>query len=379
MIYLDNAATTYPKPEEVYKALDDANRHLAFNAGRGESNESDLATKTVDKARDAVASLLNPGLSRSVVFTSSATDALNKLVLGLDLLEGDTVYISPFEHNAIVRPLRRFESQGVKIKILPFDQVTWKVNSDLMQEMFALDNPRAVLISHVSNVTGYELPYREIFEESSKYGSVNILDAAQSYGVFPIDSACHMSYLVFAGHKSLYGSFGVAGFIVLDDCELAPVVCGGTGSDSLNPSMPKELPYRYEAGSLNVVAISSLIPSIQFLHQHDVGKHERLLAALFVDRLKKMNKIHVFFPDGCAPNGIVSIGIEGYSSSDVGVILKSKGISVRTGYHCAPLVHDFIGSDLYEGTVRFSFGAFNSFSDVEKTLEILGGLVYGAE
>ena len=344
MIYADNAATTFPKPEEVYQALDKANRTLAFNAGRGESFESETASKIIDEARSAVVSFV-PGVSAShVVFTSSATDALNKLILGLDLLEGDTVYVSPFEHNAIIRPLRRLEENGVRIKILPFDPVTWELDEEKMRQQFAIDNPAAVLISHISNVTGYELPFDAIFSASKKYGATNVLDAAQSFGVFPLGSLDNVSYVVFAGHKSLYASFGVAGFVVLEDKSILSVIRGGTGSDSLNPNMPSSLPGKYESGSANVVAISSLLASIPWLKGNDVASHERKLSERLRELLNNNPKARVFYPKNKKTNGILSVAFEGYSAADIGIILKNNGISARTGYHCAPLIHDFMGS-----------------------------------
>lgn len=374
MIYVDNAATTFPKPEEVYQALDKANRTLAFNAGRGESAESEMASRIIDDARSAIASFV-PGVPAShVVFTSSATDALNKLILGLDLLEGDTVYVSPFEHNAIIRPLRRLEQNGIRIKILPFDPETWDLDEGKMRQQFAIDNPVAVLISHVSNVTGYEIPFEKIFAASNKYGAVNILDAAQSFGVIPLGSIRDISYLVFAGHKTLYASFGVAGFIAIEDRRLDSIIRGGTGSDSLNPEMPDLLPGRYESGSFNIVAIASLLASIPWLRSNNVASHERRLSERLREELEGMPRIKVFYPKSKSTNGIVSIAIDRYSSSEVGILLREKGISARTGYHCAPLIHDFIGSKPFEGTVRFSFGAFNTDEDVKMIIKALGEL-----
>ena len=371
MIYVDNAATTFPKPESVYQALDNANRTLAFNAGRGESAESEIASKIIDEARTAVASFIPGVASNRVVFTASATDALNRIILGLDLLEGDTVYVTPFEHNAIMRPLRRLEENGVKVRVLPFDPDSWQLDEAKMRQQFAIDNPIAVFVSHVSNVTGYLLPYETIFEASTKYGAVNVLDAAQSFGICRLENVRDVSYCVFAGHKSLYASFGVAGFIVVNDKNLVSVIRGGTGSDSLNANMPDTLPGKYETGSPNVVAISGLLASIPWLKQRDVAAHERLLSEKLRSELSQLSKIRVFYPNGIKTNGILSIAVDGYASSQVGIVLKGRGISARTGYHCAPLVHEFIGSRHSEGTVRFSFGAFNSESDVRAILDVL--------
>lgn len=368
MIYLDNAATTYPKPEEVYDYFDQVSRHFAFNAGRGESNESQEANDIVEKARSMVAGLI-PGLAANrVVFTSSATEALNMLILGLDAQDGDTIYISPFEHNAIVRPLERLKDSGVKVKILPFDK-EWNPDLNVIKREFAIDPPLAVFLSAVSNVTGYLLPYSEIFALAKRYDAITVLDAAQGFGIVRLDGLENTDYLVFAGHKTLYGCFGVGGFAVLNDRDLPAVLCGGTGSDSLNPHMPEELPFRYEAGSRNVPAIASLIKSIAFLNEGD--RRETIQTQVsedvksLIDALSSKPGIHLFVPPHQLPLSIVSFAIDGYRSDDVGLYLSQKGISVRTGYHCAPFVHDFIGSKPFGGTVRVSFGAFNSFSDVK--------------
>jgi selenocysteine lyase/cysteine desulfurase len=374
MIYFDNAATTFPKPESVYLQLDTANRSLAFNAGRGESKESETASDVIQKARKAVASFI-PELDPSkVVFTSSATEALNLLILGMGLSEGDTVYISPFEHNAIVRPLKRLEKENrIRIEIIPFDKNDWSLQQEKLRQMFVMKKPAAVFVSQISNVTGFALPCKEIFELSSQYKAVNILDAAQGYGVFPITDWNLCSYIVFAGHKSLYGSFGVAGFLVINDRHLAVVKSGGTGSDSLNQGMPGQLPGRYEAGSPNVVAISSLLPSIEFLKQGNVAEHEIELAEYLKKKLIEICKVIVFCPSGIISHGIVSFDIKGHSSEEIGMMLNDAGFSVRTGYHCSPLVHEFISSLQYSGTVRCSFGAFNTKQQVDEFVEVLKG------
>jgi selenocysteine lyase/cysteine desulfurase len=374
MIYFDNAATTFPKPESVYLELDKVNRTAAFNAGRGESAESEAASELVQKARKAVASFI-PQLDPSrVVFTSSATEALNLLILGMDLIDGDTVYISPFEHNAIVRPLKRLEKEkGIRIEVIPFDRNTWSLDLNALHQAFVLRKPSAVFLSQISNVTGYALPYKQIFQMSKQYDAINVLDAAQGYGVFPVSDWDLCSYIVFAGHKSLYGSFGVAGFLVVEDRDLTVIKSGGTGSDSLNPEMPDKLPGKYEAGSQNVVAISSLIPSVYFLKQNNVGDHEISLAEYLKEKMKENSKIKVFCPNGIISHGIVSFDVDGYSSEEAGMILGDAGFSVRTGYHCAPLVHDFISSAAFFGTIRCSFGAFNTKEQIDGLVETLKG------
>ncbi len=372
MIYLDNAATTFPKPEEVYQTVDSANRSMAFNAGRGSYDESKNAFNLIENARQALGDLVGTAGDR-VVFSSSATEALNQIILGLGFSSGETVYISPFEHNAIVRPLWRLKKTiGINIEVLPFDEHTWKPDLEAIRNLFALKRPVAVFLSHISNVTGYILPFKEIFEEAKKYGSTNVLDCAQSLGVLNPDTK-FVDFLVFAGHKSLYATFGVAGFICLGKTKLAIVKCGGTGSDSLNPEMPESVPGRLEAGSMNVVAIAGLLAALEWRKKNDVVGHEKEITAYLVEKLQTNPKVHMYLPaDRDRTLGIVSFNVDGYLPNEVGEILDAEyNISVRTGYHCAPFVHRFIKSEDLSGTVRASISAFTERSDIDLLISAL--------
>ncbi len=372
MIYLDNAATTYPKPEEVYKALDYGNRNLAFNAGRGSYPSARSVTELIQETRQLLGDLLKvPG--NTVSFESSATEALNIIINGIPFQSGDTVYISPFEHNAVVRPLYNLKEKiGINIELLPFDKKTWKFDEERAADLFALKKPKAVFISHISNVTGYILPFGTIFASAKRYNSITVLDCSQSLGVLN-PSVENTDFVVFAGHKSLYASFGIAGFYNLAEIKLNVTKSGGTGSDSLNHNMPEDGPGRYESGSLNSVAVAGLNASLKWLKQQDVFEHEKQLTNRLIDGLKKIPKIHIFLPDEVSQiNGIVSIAVEGYNSSDVGSILSDEfNISVRTGYHCSPFIHDFIHSHEFAGTVRISVGAMTSTGDIDCLVEAL--------
>ena len=197
MVYLDNAATTYPKPEVVYRALDEANRTLAFNAGRGSYKESSEAFQLIEKTREKVGSIVGKDKS-SVIFASSATEALNQIIYGLSLKEGDTVLVSPFEHNAVMRPLHLLEKNiGIKIEQIPFCLDTWELEIEKFQSIVALRRPKAVFVSQISNVTGYLLPYKEIFEITSET-AINVLDASQGFGIVPIKDKKNIDYVVFA-------------------------------------------------------------------------------------------------------------------------------------------------------------------------------------
>lgn len=369
MIYLDNAATTFPKPEEVYEALDYANRNMAFNAGRGEYQQSTEAFNLIQDTREKLASFVNRD-ANEVVFTSSATESLNLIINGITIESGDHVYVSPFEHNAVMRPLKLLQEKvNFELKVLPFDKVTWEPDLDSIKNEFALYHPKAIFISHISNVTGYVVPYKEIFEYGMQWNSINVLDCSQSFGVKNPDNLDLVNYLVFAGHKSLYASFGIAGFFKLKDDDLKVVKAGGTGSDSLNLDMPVEKPYRYESGSPNIVAIYGLNKSIDWLKNNDVeGKEEELLQYLY-EKIKDIDGIEIYKPERKLPFGILSINLEGYKSDELAEVLNEDyDICVRSGYHCAPLVHDFLGSKKYNGTVRVSISSFTSKEEINNLI-----------
>ena len=375
MIYLDNSATTFPKPEEVYKALDFANRNLAFNAGRGNYKKAQEVTKIIDETREEIASLVNAN-ANNVAFLSSATECLNIIINGLQLDDGDVVYISPFEHNAIVRPLFEIQKdKKIEIIIMPFDKKTWLPDLNKLDEMMAIKKPKAVFVSQISNVTGLMLDYENIFELAKKYQGITVLDSAQAFGVVNPNLKT-VDFCIFAGHKSLYASFGIAGIVAKDFGLLNVTKSGGTGSDSLNHYMPEKGYGRIEAGSPNIVAIYGLHESIKWLKKNNVSEHEFTLTSYLIDKLKNIENIVIYDPENTDDLiGIVSINVEGYSPADIGSILSNEfDIAVRTGYHCSPFVHEFIGSNKFNGTIRISLGAFNTEDDIDKLIKALNTL-----
>lgn len=374
MIYLDNAATTYPKPESVYKALDFANRNLSFNAGRGAYPKAKECLTVLDDLRKEIASFIKADY-KDVSLLSSATEALNLIIYGLSLTKTSTVYVSPFEHNAIIRPLHNLQKKiGFKILVLPFNKKTWKPEVNKINDLFALNNPSVVFVSQVSNVTGLIVEYEPVFRIAKKFNSVNVLDSSQSYGIVPLNKN-DVDYIVFAGHKSLYGPFGIAGFINLSSTELDIIKSGGNGSDTLNPEMPDKHHERYEAGSPNLPAAYGLLESIRWLKTVDVYHHEKCLTNYALEKLKTLDKINIFIPDNAESIfGIISIGIDGYSADEIGQILADEfEIMIRTGYHCSPLVHEFINSTKNGGTARISISYFNSKDDIDCLIDALAG------
>ncbi|MFR1524208.1 MAG: aminotransferase class V-fold PLP-dependent enzyme [Bacilli bacterium] len=371
MIYFDNSATTYPKPEVVYEAIDYASRNLAFNAGRGTYNKANTAMEVINSTRKMIGSLVNCN-SDSVTFLSSATEALNLIINGLNIQENENVYISPFEHNAIIRPLYNLKEKiNFNIYILPFNKKTWKLEEEIMVNMFARNNPKYIFISQVSNVTGFITPYQEIFKKGKQYGSINILDSAQSFGIINPNKT-NVDFIVFAGHKSLYASLGVAGFINVNDFRLEVVKSGGNGSHSLNKKMPETTYRRYESGTPNIVAIYSLQKSIEWLKNQDVYNHESNLVNYCLKEMMKLEKIKTYLPPDKQSLGIISFNVDGYTPEEVGDILSDEfDICVRTGFHCSPIVHDFLETKERGGTIRLSFGAFNTSDEIDILIEAL--------
>ena len=371
MIYFDNAATTFPKPDCVYDAIQYGMRQYSFNAGRGSYQSSKKTFDMIEETRNKIASLVDTE-GNKVIFTSSATESLNNILYGLSLSSNDYVLVSPFEHNAVIRTLHNI---GVNIIFIPFNKDTWELIINDLNDLCIIKKPKATVISHISNVTGYELPYKEIFNITKKYQSTNILDCAQSFGIFPVEKA-NVDFLIFAGHKSLYAMFGIAGYINLGDIPLSLYKVGGTGTDSLNPNMPDYAPTRYEAGSPNSVGVFSINKSIDYLKTENFAEKERRLSEYLINKLSNLKEVHMYLPTGYISRGIVSFNIDGFSSDEIGNILSDDyDISVRTGYHCAPYIHEFIDSLKFNGTVRVSLGVFNTKAEIDKLIQALKEII----
>ena len=379
LIYLDNAATTFPKPEAVYQALDRANRELAVNAGRGSYQLARQATKLIDDTKGKLLNLLHVTDSVQVVFSPSVTIALNQIINGIEWPEEAVIYVSPFEHNAVARVLHYLLlNKRIKIKELPIKNRTYEIDVEKMKYEFVKDKPDAVFCTHVSNVTGYILPVQTIFAESKRYECLNIMDAAQSMGIVPIDcSELDVDIIAFAGHKTLYGPFGIGGFINITGITLKEFIIGGTGTDSLNLSMPKSGSEKYEAASMNIPAIAGLNAALDTLDIDNLRKNEQILSEYLVSSLKEIPGVILYGPEDISQQiGIISFTLEGFDSEDVGEILDEDfNIAVRTGYHCAPLIHKYLKDENQSGTVRVGIGRFNTKEELDKLLEAVRDIV----
>lgn len=380
MIYLDNAATTFPKPDVVYQTVDYVQRNVAVNIGRGSYKTAVDAMYIVDETRYLMAELVGIDNPNYVVFTPSATIAANEIIYGFDWDEYKTIYITPFEHNAVARPLNFVKQKyGVKIIQLPFNPETQELDIERTRLMFSKQEPAYIFLNQISNVTGAIIPVKEISEMASVYKATVIVDGSQSVGLLDIDmNRSGIDYLIFAGHKNLYASWGVGGFICRNNSSILPFLSGGTGSNSLDLSMGNELPISFEPGSPNVIAIASLCASIKWLKNTSIkiiNQRKQELMDLLVEGLRKRG-CKLYLPKIKENHSsVLSFNIEGYTANEIGTILNQDfDIAVRTGYHCAPYIHDFLGTIGFGGTVRVSVGFFNTTEDIEALLNAVADL-----
>ena len=364
--YFDNAATTFPKPECVYQAMDTYYRHAGGSAGRGNYQGAAVAGKLLQDVRNLLKKLFHTEIHEAII-TSSATEAINLILRGVELMEGDVIYTSPFEHNAVRRTMHYLaEKKNIVVENLTVDSKTLQYDLQGIRNRFIQKNPSLIVMSHASNVCGVVAPVAEIFSMAKETGAITVLDMAQTAGVIDLDLVkAQVDCAVFAGHKTLLGPFGAAGFMLRQGVRVKPLLYGGTGVDSANPEMPAEGPLRYEAGSHNMYALAGLHASLKWILEHGIEivyqKEEqnkiRLLELLnqytFVRSITSTNQL-----------GVVSTVFDGFSSDEVGRVLSEQGVAVRTGLQCAPDAHRFLGT-FPAGTVRFSVSSLTEEMDFE--------------
>ena len=371
MIYLDSAATSMQKPVAVERAMVHALRNYA-SPGRGGHKPSLAAAKAVFDCREAAAELFNVEDSSCVVFTYNATHALNIAINSL-LRPGGRVLVSGFEHNSVTRPLvalnAKIEVAGRKL----FDR------KNTLEE-FAEKIPHAdlVICTHVSNVFGYILPVYEIGEMCRSAGVPFIVDASQSAGILDVDAKrLKADFIAMPGHKGLMGPQGTG--ILLCMGEAKPLLCGGSGSDSISQFMPDFLPDRLEAGTHNVCGIAGLLEGIKFVKDKgtsNIFRHERKLLELMIDTLADPD-IELFSGEDGRQSGVLSFRSEKINSEIMAHELSEQGICVRAGLHCAPLAHRSAGT-LESGAVRLSFSPFISEAQVLRTAGTIKQIIKNA-
>lgn len=380
MIYLDNAATTFPKPEAVYRAMDEMNRNGAVNAGRGSYKAARKASGLISETKRKLRNLIQADADAAVIFAPSVTIAMNQIVNGLKLRNGAVVYVSPYEHNAVARSLHlRANFEKFCIKELAIDSETLEMDLEKIKYQFSQSKPDAVFCTHVSNVTGYILPVSEIFAEAKRYNCVTVLDSAQSLGLIEIEvNQINADIIAFAGHKTLYGPFGIGGFVNVSHVPLKEFIAGGTGSNSLELDMPEGAEAKFEASSSNIVAIAGLNAALSELKPKEILNHEEELTKYLVEGLSKIKELQLYTQQNLDKQvGIVSFSCEGLKAEDIGQILdEDYNIAVRTGYHCAPFIHKYLKDEGYLGTVRVGVGQFTSRADVDSLINAVREIVY---
>ncbi len=372
MPYFDNAATTFPKPESVYRAMDHFFRNGAGNPGRGAHRLSLAASQVVDETRALLAQLFHAPDPNRIIFAGNTTDALNMALHGT-LQAGDHVVTTTMEHNAVVRPLRALEKQGVGVT-----RVRCAPDGSLAPEQIwsALrPETRLVVMIHASNVTGTILPVEAIGARVHERGALFVVDAAQTAGVLPIDvQAMHIDLLAFPGHKGLFGPPGTGGLVIGEHVKLRPIRQGGTGTRSEEEEQPTMLPEGFETGTLNSVGIAGLGAGVRFILEQGTERiraHETRLVQILLDGLRTIPGLTIYGRTDASPVGVVSIRLEHWEPMDVGVALDQEfDIAVRTGLHCAPLAHRTIGT-FPTGTVRLAPGFFTTVQEVERVIEAL--------
>ncbi len=390
MIYLDNAATTFPKPECVYQTADEFYRRFGGNAGRGANPLARKGAELVAETRDSLARWLGAPSPERVVFAPSATVALNQAILGTMLRPGDTVYVTPFEHNSVLRPVEYLrQTRGALVREIPFERHTFACQLERLEAAFYAEPPTLVCVTQASNVCGAMPPVLEIARRAKAANprAVVVVDGAQTAGLYPLplDSGL-IDAFVFSGHKSLYGPYGVAGLVLASDWRPEPILFGGTGTVSESVAMPDTLPSAYEPGSHNVWAIAGLKAALEWMEEtgrEAIVAHTSALAGQLRDELERLPGMQVHAPpkDGrgeAMPRlrwcGIVSFTVQGARPQAIEAALGAKGIAVRAGLHCAPWAHRWLGTLEEGGTVRVSVGWFNQTAEVETLLDYLGDI-----
>ncbi|QAA31613.1 aminotransferase class V-fold PLP-dependent enzyme [Clostridium manihotivorum] len=372
MVYLDNAATSFPKPEAVYNSMLDCMKRYCANPGRGSHKMSLECEMKILDAREKISRFFNIDNMMNVVFTNNTTEGLNIAIKGL-LGNGDHVITSYIEHNSVYRPLNSLKNKGLEISMIPVDGNGYIVEQILKKSL--KKNTKAVIINHGSNVLGTVQNIEAIGKFAKENNLFFIVDGAQTAGILDIDvKGMNIDILAFPGHKSLYGPQGIGGVYISSDVNVTSFKEGGTGSNSNIMDQPDFLPDKFESGTLNTPGIVGLGEGVDFINRigiNNIRKHDQNLSAYLTEELKKLSFVKLYGEEDCYKKcPVVSFNIDGFDSSEVGEALNYRDIYLRTGYHCAPKIHSIIGTTNL-GTVRASFGYFNKLEDVESLIEAI--------
>lgn len=372
MIYLDNGATSFPKPLSVRQNVDISLKKFSANPGRSGHSLSLRAAKEIFECRKRLKELFNVNSEEEIIFTENCTMALNTVIFGL-LSEGDHVLISSMEHNSVTRPLESLKDKGVTYSTFDYSYDD-NVTVDSVRNRIKPET-KLVICTHASNVFGFRFPIERICALCHAYGILFCVDSAQSAGVFDIDVGTNQyDFVCMSGHKSLYGPMGT-GVLILNNRNLKPLLYGGTGTESVKKSQPEGLPEKFESGTQNMNGISGLKAGVDFVKNRgikNIYNHEYKLAKRLFNGLANNRKVITYnksFDYGkVAP--VVSFNIDGVYSEDLVAKLNKYGIMTRGGLHCSPLAHTTMNT-IENGTVRVVPGAFNTINDINYLLNVI--------
>ncbi len=370
-LYLDNAATSFPKPEAMLAAMINYSQAIGASPGRSGHGLSIDAGRVVFEAREKLARLFNIEDPLRIAFTKNVTEAVNIVLFGL-LKRGDHVVTTSMEHNSVMRPLRFLQSQGVELSVIPCSSQGDLDPNDVHRAL--QKNTKLVVMTHASNVTGTIMPVEEIGKMTSNRGDVLLcVDAAQTAGALPIDvKKMSIDLLAFTGHKSLYGPQGTGGIYIREGLEqqITPLMRGGTGSRSEFEAQPEFMPDKYESGTPNAIGLTGLSAGVSFILKQKVeavrAKEEQRTSRFLQQLKEEKDQVTIYGPnDAQRQTAVVSFNLKNISPSDAALYFEEKwGIMCRPGLHCAPAAHKTIGT-FSQGTVRFSFGFFHSEKDID--------------
>lgn len=373
MYYLDNAATTFPKPQVVYDKVYSVMTEYGANPGRSGHKLAIRAGREIYSTRDILSRFFYVEDPFNIVFTSSATESLNIAIQG-SLKSGDHVITTSMEHNSVLRPIKELEKIGVDHTII-WANKQGQIDPIKIKKAIK-DNTKMIATTHISNLTGTIIPIEEIAKIAKEYGIIYLVDASQSAGVYDINiDKIGIDLLAFPGHKSLLGPQGTGGLYIREGLEVESLMQGGTGSDSHSLIQPSTMPDKFESGTPNSPGIIGLGEGIKFINKTGISiirKHEEDLAEYFIREASKIDGISIYGPKNKdLQAAVVALNLDNMDSSELAYILNEDfDIYVRPGLHCAPLAHKTIGS-LEQGAVRFSFGFFNKYEDIEYTIKAL--------
>jgi len=378
MIYLDNGSTTFPKPEEVHVVMDCYYRNFGVNPGRSGYDLCMAAGNIVDETRKLLTKFFNGTDSNRLIFSLNATDALNLAIFGL-LKDGDHAITTTLEHNSVLRPLYHlYKYSNVEIDYITFDSHGFVDPSDFARKIKA--NTKLVAVNHASNVIGTIQPIKEIGKICRERDITFLIDASQTAGKIPIDiQEMNIDVVAFTGHKSLMGPMGTGGLYVRDGVEIRHTRAGGTGVKSAKRTHLDEYPFRLEYGTGNLPGIAGLKAGVSWVlgkGLENISNHEMSLLTKLRDGLKKVEGVILYCQDNLTNHiGVLSFNIDGLDAQDVGLMLDVEyNIACRTGLHCAPLIHEQLGTDKIRGAVRFGIGPFNTKEEIDSAIEAVRGI-----